>query len=280
VEEEDDDEDDDAHEQEKEPAADDGPQGSQKDAADGTSKLSKWKTKKRMDTLLFSRWPDGQRPTARGAKAPVERGKNDPLMEPFAPAENEYEEELDMIQVKQKIETMPVTGEEVWLDCLVTAIERETDESVVSEVLRTADTVDATKSDVKSSDRAMSTFYENADQVLQILEFKARKKYYEQLEKESQVRQERLQRQNEVLHDYVWELEQEFTKVMESIHSYKAKKDSMLTKLAGLLDKQEYRNLAPPEDAANKSEHMKWLTVPWPASRAPSAALTRLANGR
>merc|ERR1712226_1089076 len=107
------------------------------------------------------------------------------------------------------------------------------------------------------------------NEVLNILEFKARKKYYECLEKESQIKQEQLQKQNEVLHDYVWELEQEFTKVMESIHSYKAKKDSMLKKLAGLLDKQEYRSLAQ-EDVPQQDDHMKWLTTPWPASRAPS----------
>merc|ERR1712232_1198436 len=254
-------------------------EGAAKDGTDGTSKLSKWKAKKRMDTLLFSRWPDGRRPTARGSRAAIERGA-DGTMEPFAAADNEFEEEMDMIQVKQRIETMPVTGEEVWLDCLVTAIERETDDPIVSEVLRTTETMDATKADAKSSDRAMGLFYENANEVLQILEFKARKKYYECLEKESLQKQEQLQRQNDVLHDYVWEHEREFTKVMESIHSYKAKKDSMLTKLAGLLDKQEYRNLAQEDAVREEDGHMKWLTVPWPASKAPSAALTRIANGR
>merc|ERR1712232_598777 len=112
---------------------------------------------------------------------------------------------------------------EVWLDCLVTAIERETDDPIVSDVLRTTETMDATKADAKSSDRAMGLFYENANEVLNILEFKARKKYYECLEKESQIRQEQLQKQNDVLHDYVWELEREFTKVMEEIHKQSQK---------------------------------------------------------
>merc|ERR1719215_2318535 len=131
---------------------------------------------------------------------------------------------------------MHVTGEEAWLDCLLTAIEREmSDESVVTQVLRTADMSELSKGDIASDKKSLMVFWEQADRGLDLLEFKARRKYYNCLQLESEQRQDMLRRQNDVMYDYVYELERDFTRVMGSIHSLKAKKHSMLTKLAGIL---------------------------------------------
>eukprot|EP00928_Gymnodinium_smaydae_P005980 TRINITY_DN12077_c0_g3_i1.p1 TRINITY_DN12077_c0_g3~~TRINITY_DN12077_c0_g3_i1.p1 ORF type:complete len:1726 (-),score=379.63 TRINITY_DN12077_c0_g3_i1:166-5343(-) len=208
------------------------------DVAGGTSKTARVKTKKRMDALLFSRWPEGRR-VGRHEKV-LERGVDGAVMVPFSglPAGRpaEYERDLDIDALRTEVEKMPVTGEEAWLDCLLTAIEREmSDESIVTEVLRTSDMAELSKADTSSDKKSLTAFYEQADRVLDLLEFKARRKYYNCLQQESESRQDMLRRQNDVMYDYVSELEREFTRVMGSIHSLKAKKHSMLTKLAGIL---------------------------------------------
>merc|ERR1712232_188274 len=114
--------------------------------------------------------------------------------------------------------------------------------SLITEVLRTSDMQDTGQSkdggDSGGRDKKpLTVFRDQANQVLNLLEYKSRKKYYQCLQQESESRREQFNKQNEVLFDYATELEREFTRVMDSIHSLKDKKQSMLTKLAGLLDK-------------------------------------------
>merc|ERR1712137_235906 len=151
------------------------------------------------------------------------------------------EEELNIQQLRIEIESLPVDGEETWLDCLISSVEREwTDgESVVTEVLRTSDM----QARSQRRDRSLNEFYVNAHQVLLSLENKANKRYYDSLEKESNHRMKQLNKQNEVLHDYVCQLEDEFSKIMEKIHEYKGKKEEMLAKLGGLIDDEAYGHL-------------------------------------
>jgi len=116
------------------------------------------------------------------------------------------------------------------------------DDFVITDVLRTSEMQDMIKNKSREQ-KPLQEFYRHADQVLKLLEYKANKKYYQYLQIESERRQDLLRKQNDVLHDYVCELETEFSRVMELIHKNRAKKELMLRKLAGLLDRSMYRHL-------------------------------------
>lgn len=206
------------------------------------------RAKKKLDSLLFSRWSDGKR--QHGVDGAVGTGHG---WEAFGgsdelggqPKEIQYEvDHLEVFQLRDEMHKLPISGQEAWLDCLVSAVEREMDDdSVIADVLRTSEMQDAVKNKHGREQKPVQEFFRHADEVVKMLEFKANKKYYQYLQIESEQRQELLRSQNEVLHDYVCELETEFTKVMELIHKNRAKKEVMLTKLAGLLDRTMYRHL-------------------------------------
>jgi len=200
--------------------------------------------KKRLDQLLFSRWSDGRRgvdgATGTGQGWDSFGGTDPDTSESFFPKEFQQDkEDKDIAQLREDMERIPVTGQEAWLDCLVSEIERLCDdESIITNVLRTNEMQDLSMKNQKGTDlKPINDFYLNADVVCKLLEFKANKKYYQALQLESQQRQEHLKKQNEVLHEYACELEEEFTRIMQHIHNYRSKKQDMLTKLASLLDK-------------------------------------------
>ena len=150
-----------------------------------------------------------------------------------------------MDELAEVFEHMQITGQEVWLDCLLLALEEEVvEESPVVEVLRTTGLAAVARDKLKGPAREkLLRFYRRLDQVLRILENKAYKRYFQNLQQESEQRQLLFQQQNEVLHDYVCELEQEFSSLSGDVHNYRSKKELMLTKLAGLLDRGEYKHL-------------------------------------
>jgi len=227
---------------------------------EATTQAIKLKTKKKLDNILFSRWTHGKnhydateniaaRTTTSNEKekthwewAITKRDRDN--KETQSQQENDNsDEDNDVNSLRERIETIEITGEETWLDCLITAIEKEMDgESVVTDVLRTDDMSEGrSKQGGGSEKKPMQEFNKHADEVLKILEYKAQKKYYAALKVESEQRQGQLDKQNQVLHDYVCELEGEFTKIMERIHSLKSKKSVMMQKLAVLLDEEVYR---------------------------------------
>ncbi|CAK0861216.1 unnamed protein product [Prorocentrum cordatum] len=215
-------------------------------------KLVKLRTKKRLDALMFSRWghgehrgqqvqfrhgayrdPDGPAPQSEGAR-------DGGSAEDKGAEQDEAWSDQDIDDLAEELNSEP-TGPELWLDCLMGALEHEMlDESVIAEVLRTSDL--PTDEDLKSGKAGalaslpqLEKFRARAQTVLRILEFKAHKKYYHALLKESERRQRQLQSQNEVLHEYACELEEEFRKLMQKKSDLSATKKGLLTKLAGLL---------------------------------------------
>lgn len=164
-------------------------------------------------------------------------------------AEEILQEGWDVDELTEVLQQMPVTGREVWLDCLLLALEErhEDSESPIVEVLRTSGLKDASEKMLKgrlkghTRDKVLK-FYERLDKVLQILENKAGTHYFKYLERECEQRQDLIEKQNEVLHDYVCELEHEFCELSGAISSYQTRKDTMLAKLSGVLD-PEYSQL-------------------------------------
>ena len=201
-------------------------------------------TKKRLHGYLFSRWPQGK-PTNKTNSNAI---KLENLLRDDSQLSEQdiMQDGWDVDELTEALEQMPITGHEVWLDCLLLALEEEVvEESPIVEVLRTNGLADTAKDKLKGPAREkLLRFYRRLDQVLRILENKAYKRYFQNLQVESEQRQLFFQQQNEVLHDYVCELEQEFSKISGTIHNYRTKKELMLTKLAGLLDRGEYRHLS------------------------------------
>jgi len=210
------------------------------------SRLAKTRVKKRLDGFLFSRWPEGKAPKEASALPSATQqleGHDESLQ---LQEEDILQEGWDIDEMADIVKTMRITGQEVWLDCLLVALEEEVlEESPIVEVLRTNDLQDVSKDKLKGPARErLLKFYRRLDQVLKILENKSYRKYYQNLLAESVQRQQHFQQQNEVLHDYVCELEKEFADISDAIYNYRSKKELMLTKLAGLLDRGEYSHLA------------------------------------
>jgi hypothetical protein len=173
-------------------------------------------------------------------------------------------DDTDVDVLRRKIEEMEITGDEVWLDCLMTQIEIEMeDDCLVTEVLRTTEMTETHKGKGPQNKEAVSTFWKMASDILNILECKARQRWYNCLREESQTRSEMFRQQNAILHDYACELEGKFSEIMQKIHVFKAKKEQMITKLAGLLDRKAYQHLDTSGEVRSQ-DHMKRLTTPWP----------------
>lgn len=202
---------------------------------EGQAESLKSRVKRRVHGYLFSRWPEGSKTRSNAVQLDVQQA-----------AQLEEDEILqdgwDVDDVKEALEQMPVTGEELWLDCLVRELEEAVDESPIVEVLRSDVLRDlkGMKGLKGPAKEELMTFYRRLDQVLRILENKARRSHFQNLLVESQQRQHLVEQQNEVLHDYVCELEKEFSALSGTIHTYKHKKELMLSKFAGLLDKREF----------------------------------------
>ena len=198
--------------------------------------MARMQAKKRLHGYLFSRWPNKCRKSSSGINL-ESLGKDDSqLLE-----EDIMQDGWDVDELTEAFEQMPVTGQEVWLDCLLLALEEEVlDESPIVEVLRTTGLQDASKEKLKGPAREkLLRFYRRLDQVVRILENKAFKRYFQNLQTESEQRQLFFQQQNEVLHDYVCELENEFSQLSGTIHNYRTKKKEMIKQLAGLIDPED-----------------------------------------
>ena len=83
-----------------------------------------------------------------------------------------------MDELAEVLEHMQITGQEVWLDCLLLALEEEVvEESPVVEVLRTTGLAEVARDKLKGPAREkLLRFYRRLDQVLRILENKAYKR--------------------------------------------------------------------------------------------------------
>merc|ERR1711957_100306 len=84
--------------------------------------------KQRLDALLFSRGGDQARRGGPGAgeQLPEEEERQD---------DEARDWEMEVDQLRLRMHAYPVTGDEAWLDCLITAVEHEAeDEFMVTEV--------------------------------------------------------------------------------------------------------------------------------------------------
>ena len=99
---------------------------------------------------------------------------------------------MDIDDLRTFIEGLPLTGEEAWLDVLMTEIEREMDEeSIVTDVLRTSEMheMGGNKGQpAAAKEKTLMEFYRQVHQILKVLEYKANKRYYSYLEQESSQR--------------------------------------------------------------------------------------------
>eukprot|EP00438_Fugacium_kawagutii_P036755 Skav205311 [mRNA] locus=scaffold3444:122952:123763:+ [translate_table: standard] len=150
-------------------------------------------------------------------------------------------DEWDVDEGAEVASQMPVTGPEIWLDALLLALEEKnmTEESSIVAVLQTVDLQGLQPVPGKLKGKKwekLLTFYGRLDKVLKILKNKAGTRYFQHLQRASEQRQDLIDQQNEVLHDYVCELEHEFSEVSKKIATNEEKKDFILSNLSVILD--------------------------------------------
>lgn len=187
---------------------------------------------KRLHRYLFSRWS--------GSPSSSERTDLGPLDQDHVElsAEDVLQDDWDVEELAEVLKQKPVTGQEVWLDCLLQALEEAAEsESPIIEVLRTSGLKDGSQKKLKGQSlEIFLRFYKRLDMILQILENKASTQYFQHVQRESEQRQDLIEQQNEILHEYVCELESEFSKLSSTINTCQGKKALILSKLSGLLD--------------------------------------------
>lgn len=216
--------------------------------------------KKRLDALLFSRWPEGKvqkdLDVNQSAMASIFVPENaKPVDVPELNENDLVQPNWDVDDLRDIFEKLPLYGQELWLDCLLAAIDHQSDdEPIITDLLRTANMSGIPRDKPLSGPtlEKVVKFYNRMHEVLKICENKANKKYFQHLRSESNDRQDQLRSQNEVLHDYVCELEKEFSKNSEEIQNYRNGKEQMLRKLAGLLDRGEYANISGVQDTTEQ----------------------------
>jgi hypothetical protein len=221
-------------------------------------KILRTKTKKELDKLLFQRPVGGEAGEGDDEKEEGDNTKTILFM--------------DQSDVSDSIKALKISGWEVWLDCLVTAIEGECeDDSIITEVLRTGDMTDT--KDLRSDKypflkEAFANFYKLSADILEILKCKAKRQWYQALVDESQSKENIFRDQNDILHEYACELEVYFSQIMGEIQQFKGKKDTMIVKLSGLLDKQTYKQYQDPAQSGatedRRPPHLARLSIPWP----------------
>jgi len=208
--------------------------------------------KDQLDAHLFSRWMEGR--STRGGKdgaqtipgkfwaVPGETEDADEEVGPLA-------DDVDLDEVQEQILKLQVSGHEVWLDCLVTALEREMEEeSLITTLLRTNDMQELAQAGKNQRgggayQHALCTFYQNASKILEILELKAQSRYFKELQFESEKTQHHVRNVNQVFHDYICVLETTFTRVVNDIHTLQQQKNVALRSLALTVDGDVYKDL-------------------------------------
>merc|ERR1719253_419009 len=144
-------------------------------------KIVRGRVKKRLESLLFSR---AARNTASSVD-PFDISLMDKKAGEGTAEEAKVEGDVEIDELRNRIEVEPVTGDEVWLDCLMTQIEHEMeDESVVTEVLRTSDMQEAHRGQGPAKQDSLNNFYRAVIDILSVLECKAKQQWYKHLQEE------------------------------------------------------------------------------------------------
>eukprot|EP00397_Hematodinium_sp_SG-2012_P002015 GEMP01002021.1.p1 GENE.GEMP01002021.1~~GEMP01002021.1.p1 ORF type:complete len:1462 (+),score=214.31 GEMP01002021.1:120-4505(+) len=133
---------------------------------------------------------------------------------------------------------LAITGEEVWLDVLVTSLENEGLGDKLKNLLRTSNMIDSGGSGRAAQlhrDKLVTNFNQQAEQFVNILEKKAKTQYYTCLEQESLANQRVLKSQNAILNSYVGELEHLFSEVLNETRALHKQKNIIIQHLKNTL---------------------------------------------
>ncbi len=138
-------------------------------------------------------------------------------------------------EMSRFLDSNPVFGEEVWLDCLVTAVEEEEDGFVNRLFTRDAILPKDNKPSARQIEKLQAPLYDGTERVLDLFELKARAAFYQRLQSESLMRQELIAEQNKILHHFATELEYYVTTHDRDLDALKAKKEALLSQLTDML---------------------------------------------
>merc|ERR1719506_419608 len=127
---------------------------------------------------------------------------------------------LDGKELLQHLQNVKPTGEEFWLDALVTQVARSNGDNLLAECFQTEE-MKASGVGVpqQTRDQQLREFDQTAELAFRQLEAKARQQYYLRVSSESAERQKTLRRQCEVVNAYAEMLEKNYSDLLEEIVS-------------------------------------------------------------
>merc|ERR1719460_1007757 len=127
---------------------------------------------------------------------------------------------LDGRELLQHLQSVKPTGEEFWLDALVTQVEQYNGDNLLAECFQTEE-MKASGVGVpqQTRDQQLREFDQTAELAFRQLEAKARQQYYLRVSNESTERQKSLRRQCEIVNTYAEMLEQNYAELLEEIVS-------------------------------------------------------------
>jgi len=236
-------------------------------------------TTARVQELLFSRWTRGAGATYDGANVVPGRfwelpGKDEPEWHEEADfdGENSVFDDLswNRANLQETLEKQPITGHEVLLDCLCSALECEMSQRdyLIADLLRISgmDTEKAEKAwSYVKTDVTFGYFYDHVSEILRIMENRALALHFTHMRRESVARFQKLRSQNAVLNDYAFELERRYAEIEVGADLNRAMKQDLLRKWALAIDTKTYAEYDS-ADAKTRTEtprHMRQLTRPW-----------------
>merc|ERR1719428_1935235 len=143
---------------------------------------------------------------------------------------------LDGKELLQHLQNVKPTGEEFWLDALVTQVERSNGDNLLAECFQTEE-MKASGVGVpqQTRDQQLREFDQTAELAFRQLEAKARQQYYHRVSLESTERQKTLRRQCEIVNTYAQELEHNYAELLEEIVSLENTRGELTSSIENIL---------------------------------------------
>jgi hypothetical protein len=143
---------------------------------------------------------------------------------------------LDGRELLQHLLNVKPTGEEFWLDALVTQVERSNGDNLLAECFQTEE-MKASGVGVpqQTRDQQLREFDQTAELAFRQLEAKARQQYYMRVSVESTERQKALRRQCEIVNTYAEMLEQNYAELLEEIVSLENTRGELTSSIEDIL---------------------------------------------
>merc|ERR1719321_1673511 len=148
---------------------------------------------------------------------------------------------LDSKELHQHLKSLEPTGEEFWLDTLVTHIEREGGDQLLADCFFTEEmrAMSSGTTGALTREQQLKEFDKTAMHAFKALEVKARAQYYVRVTEESEERQRRIRRQCDIVNAYAEQLEKNYGQLLEKIDGLEQARNELSSCIEGILPQQD-----------------------------------------